>query len=152
MPKKLTDDKINELREFCRTNTKSDARTKFGYSKGLVWKYTRDIYTVSEEDEKYLSEYLGEWRPIPSLKGTYMANEVGRIISVERRIFYKNGTSRLIPKKLLGVYLNTHGYYTVSVKGKRKAVHRLVAEVFIPNPEKKPCINHKNGIEIIQET
>lgn len=38
-------------------------------------------------------------------------------------------------------------YTQISINGEKKSGHRVVAETFIPNPDNKPFVNHKNGIK-----
>ena len=40
---------------------------------------------------------------------------------------------------------NGKGYLRVSIGGKLMFVHRLVAEKYVPNPEGKEQVNHKDG-------
>ena len=59
----------------------------------------------------------------------------------------RNPNNRI--KKLKPIKLKT-GYWQVALHKDKKQnmclVHRLVAEAFIPNPENKSQVNHKNGI------
>ena len=72
-------------------------------------------------------------------EGLYKVSNLGRILSLDY-----NGTGKA---KLMNPSDNGHGYFKVglSKNGKTKNcyVHRLIAETFLPNPENKPCINHK---------
>ena len=72
-------------------------------------------------------------------EGLYKVSNLGRILSLN----YKN-TGK---PDLMNPSTNTSGYLQVVLwkngKTKKCLVHRLVAQTFLPNPEKKPCINHK---------
>ncbi len=54
--------------------------------------------------------------------------------------------TKIIPKTINRGTLTPDGYYRTTVSGKNCAIHRLIGKQFIPNPENKPFINHKNGI------
>lgn len=73
-------------------------------------------------------------KTIKGFGGMYSATKDGRIWS------RYNGGRFLKPS------INQGGYEMVILnyngKSKNKTVHRLVAETFIPNPKKLPCINH----------
>lgn len=45
---------------------------------------------------------------------------------------------------LLKGFTNSKGYLRVSIHGKYQFIHRLVANAFIPNPDNKPQVNHKD--------
>ena len=69
---------------------------------------------------------------------------------------YENGeVFSTFKNKFLVKKMRTDGYFVVSIKRFGKStwypIHRLVAEEFIPNPENKPCVNHKDGNKLNNE-
>lgn len=63
----------------------------------------------------------------------------------------KGNVKNVVTKRILKPTLNSRGYFTVDLckNGMRKnhKVHRLVALTYIPNPDNKPCVDHKNNIK-----
>lgn len=50
--------------------------------------------------------------------------------------------------KILSQSLSSKRYYQINIDNKSRRTHILLAETFIPNPDKLETVNHKNGSKI----
>jgi len=109
------------------------------FSKNSRVDVNRELYIVAHpscmrklENMKHVTDELYD---IAEYEGLYAITKSGKIFS-----YYYN--KFLTPQK------GKHGYYCIMLSKNKKVklirLHRLVAETFISNQEKKPHINHKN--------
>lgn len=80
---------------------------------------------------------MSEFRKLKSLKFLYEINREGVLRNIKSKKIVKGSIER-------------NGYVRVKIENKcldgiiRTTIHRLVAEAFVPNPQNKPFVNHKD--------
>lgn len=102
-----------------------------------------------------LEDMEGEiWKDVVGYEGIYQVSNLGRIKSLDKRVnvsgFLKYPTTKIRKGKILRQSKDKDGYLKVvlfkGVEKKHLRVHRIVAMTFIPNPENKKTVDHKNTI------
>ena len=82
------------------------------------------------------------WKPVVGFEGLYEVSNLGNVKSIERNCTIKGG-------RYMSKILDNCGYYMCKLRNKDivklPKIHRLVAQAFVPNPENKPQVNHKDG-------
>ena len=94
-------------------------------------------------EERWGSE---TWKDVPGYEGLYQVSNLGRVRSNERNGNMNKCNNRILilkPSKFSGGYLGV-GLHKDGNSNSR-LVHRIVAEVFVPNPKKFQQVNHKDG-------
>lgn len=95
------------------------------------------------------------WKSVPGFPG-YEVSDMGNVRSLDRVVSHPNRWQnergvRVICGGPIHAEITWAGYARahLCLKGKPKSipVHRLVCMAFLPNPDNKPGVNHKNGVK-----
>lgn len=87
------------------------------------------------------------WKDVVGYEGLYQVSSLGRVKSYARLVKCKSGYRKQPSKILTNCFDGSYYHVTLFRDSKRKMVlvHQIVAIAFIPNPQNKKTINHKDG-------
>ncbi len=96
-----------------------------------------------------LENYIEGWADVIGYEGQYRISTFGRVMSMGRTVrFGDTGQTRELPEieMVQMQHYKGHLYVYLSKNNIRQKffIHRLVAVAFIPNPENKPLVDHKD--------
>lgn len=100
-----------------------------------------------------LPYYEEKWFDIPEYEGLYQCSNFLNVRSLTRKTKggrHQEQSGRIIQGKIMKPYLYPTGYYGFEFykdgKSKHYLLHRIIAEVFIPNPDNQPEVDHINRV------
>lgn len=90
-----------------------------------------------------------EWRDVPEFEDRFEISSYGRLRRKQAVVFTTNNKVRVLKPIIIKQHVAPNGYCVCSkrIVGRKtlnKGIHRLVAELFIPNPQNLPNVNHKD--------
>lgn len=97
-------------------------------------------------------ENIEKWLPVVGWEGLYEVSDQGRVRSLDRITYGRNGSTRVARGRILTPATGSTGYLTVSLSNrshhKMRMVHILVAEAFIgARPAGHYCC-HGDGVKL----
>lgn len=100
--------------------------------------------------EKVNPSHSEMWKDIKDYEGRYQISSYGRLKSLARLLKNRNGYY-LTKEKIMLPMKSTNGYLVACLwengKQKKRLIHKLVAEHFIPNPNNYTEINHIDEVK-----
>lgn len=117
--------------------------------------FVKGIKKFNDATEEFLDKAatvsVDDWIDIPNYEGLYQFCMPNKVRSIDRLVKHRFGGTRKWTGKEMTCFLNSYGYWSFAfwLNGKVNPMplHRIVASIFIPNPNNKPCVNHINGIK-----
>ena len=86
------------------------------------------------------------WKDIDGYEGIYQISNLGNVKSLRREVIHPDGRIQVRNERIMSKRESIDGYYiaklNVNNQSKSIAIHRLVAQAFIPNPDNLPEVNH----------
>jgi hypothetical protein len=127
---------LTEAQDWCIKNNLSTSKyVKNGISLSALGNRNQALgYKWQYEIEDEIENENEIWKIIPE-----------SLINGYKNIYISSFGRIKYPDNVIGNGYNFSGYLGMSIGGKNYKAHRLIAQTFLPNPDNKLVVNHKDG-------